>query len=400
MKFIASFLDLDNVSVNYSTAVSPYLNFIEDMAQIVPPFEFPTINLGSWRLGIAATTMPRAIDTEESQQGTVRGPENVLRLYLLTNVVNTIAGDYGHNGRASGFCLSPISTTAIPRTIKLDERSDVEKYLSNVLSNEDLISLMWNIGNGLVDPVLDPRIIYLFGAGGEGKSTTIGMLHDVLRGAIGSFSRDYIGSKKEMTDEDKINTMSNRFMVFGDTVIKDSEINESFWKMVTGKDVITVRGTVGTMRAVCLFAGNNLWYGGSAKHRKWFVRRTLVFKLNPLPEGATPPPETFSDFQRSKFIARCTYLRVYSKSPYIPISSVLLTIFGYRAAVATRGIEICKDASPLECIAGTYAIVIASHIKYDLLVDLVESVSKGLVGEDLAGGKYIRGIRASFNGLG
>lgn len=391
-RYLANTLELESVSVNYRLAVSPFLTFIDQRARNIPALRYPSVCIGCWRLGM---TVVKNLNVNEDSLG-----EHEIKVRGVTKVALTVIDGFGFSGRASTFCLSPVDSSIFPVMIRWKKDDYIEGFFRNVFSEADLRCLMWNIGNALIDPVVDPRILYLYGAGGEGKTTTIGILYNVLRGTIGSFSRDYVGTNVEMKDDDKLAAMSNRVMVFGDTLIKDSKINEVFWKLVTGKDVITVHGTTGTMRCVCVFAGNNLWYGNSSKHHKWFIRRTLVFKLDAPPKDSIPPPETFDDEDRIKFISRCLYLRVTRSHPIISLSSVFLAIFGYRVAVATRGIEICPNANELECLSATHAIVISSMIKYEKLIELFKSVSASTVGSISEGAEYIKGIRPKFHGLG
>lgn len=390
-KYIASCLEMDLVSVNFGLAVAPFLTFIDQRSPTLPPLTYPSACISCWRLGFVV---------KQNEEVTEDTPgEHYIEAWIMLRVASSIVGDIGFDGRASSFSLCPIESGLIPMMITWKKTDTIEGFLRNVFSEVDLRALMWNLGNALVDPVNDPRIIYLYGAGGEGKTTTIGIIYDVLRGAVGSFSRDYLGGQSQMTEEDKLAAMSNRLMVFGDAQIKDSKINEPFWKLVTGKDVITVQGTTGSMRTVCIFAGNNLWYGNSSKHHKWFVRRTFVYKLGSPSPNSQPPPESFSDVERMNFISRCLYLRLTRKSPIVSLPSVFLTIFGYRVAVATRGIEFKADATELECLSGTQSVVIASMIKYEKLIELVRSVSSSLVGSISEEVSYIRGIRPRFHGL-
>lgn len=104
-----------------------------------------------------------------------------------------------------------------------------------------------------------------------------------------------------------------------------------------------------------------------------------------------PPPDSFSDLEIHDFVVNCVYERL--RTPIMPctIGSVLLTIFGYKISVATWGIKLGDTVNYLGSVSATWALCIAGEVLYDLLVDLVESMSGHLISEEF-GVKYLKGV--------
>jgi len=377
-KYLASAVGLDNVSVNFMTATEMYSAFAEKVAPscgTVPR----SVCIGTWRLHVTLE------DSSAPEAGIKMAP-----VFMITGrpSVNEVAK------RVTGLCISPIRIGVLTQRVRKFSPSAAEKSLSNVMTSDNLRLLRWVIGNGLIDPVDKPKAVYMFGNGGEGKSCTINTILANLPGAVYPLSKDYVGSNLTISQEDLTHAMSVRFISYGDVVLKKSKINAAFWKMITGGDTMRVSSGQGRLSCTALFASNNLWYPISALLKKWFVRRTIVILLHAPSADDPPPPNSFSDLEIHDFVTNCIYERL--RTPFVPctIQSSLLTIFGYKISVATRGITLGNKTSELGSISATWAVSIAGEVEYELLTELVECMSNSLVSE-YHGVKYLKGIETS-----
>jgi len=374
-RYIADLLEMRNVTVNYMTAVDMYISYAEMIAlgcNCMPR----SLCISSWR------SMVSFIDPKDHSKG-----------ISLSPVHKVVKFEGGRNPlkRSTGLCISPIRITTMSSRVRSFKPSRGETSLSNVMAPHDLKLIRWVIGNALLDPVDRPRALYLYGAGGEGKSATINTLLAHLPGAVHPLSRDYVGGHHTMSVEDLSAAMSSRFISYGDVVLTKSRINASFWKTITGGDTIKVASGQGRIVCTAMFASNHLWYPSSSLTKRWFSRRTIVVPLTAPHADASPPPESFSDPDIHDFVMNCVYERMTNHDIPLPISTVLLTIFGYRISVATRGIRVCANSNFVGCVAGTWSLSLAGQLEYDLLLDLVSAASPTLVGKAM-GVSYIRDI--------
>jgi len=282
--------------------------------------------------------------------------------------------------RTTGLCIAPLRVRSIPTQTSDFNPSVAELTLANVLGPISLRVLMWVVGNSLVDPIDKPRAVWLYGSGGEGKSSTVNTILANLPGMVHPLSRDYPGSDHQMGDGEMGRAMSARFISYGDCVLTKSKVNATFWKIITGGDTIRVSSGQGRLNCSAIFASNTLWYPNSGLLKRWFVRRTIVLALESPPEGSTPPPESFTDVEISRFVMNCIMCRLAYDNPPLTIGMVLTTIFGYRAGVATRGVKFGDHSTDVGSLAATESVSLSGQIDRDRLVDLVECTAPHLVG--------------------
>ncbi|KAJ3318128.1 hypothetical protein HDV06_000808 [Boothiomyces sp. JEL0866] len=280
------------------------------------------------------------------------------------------------------FCVGPvIRGVSLSSVWSNSYDSTIQQYLSNVLSYESLDMLMWTIGNGLIDPVDQPRILYLYSNGGHGKSTIIDILNVVLRGTMKPLSEDYLSKNIELSTFDIQNLIDCRFTSIGDSSMKDGKINESFWKTVTGGDSISTPMGIVCSKATLIVGSNDIWYPNSRIHNLWFTRRGCVIpmkqKMEVKYEGS--PYGEDETVEKLKFIMSCIRTRLQSDSPPVTMRQALMTIFGRSARKATRGIKFVQNDDYTAGLSATWSICLSSGLEYDNLIDLVESMSKYLV---------------------
>lgn len=452
-RYLADVLGLPNVSVNYPAAVAPYLDYVAKVARHISDLPL-SVCIGTWRLGVgieealcedygavavrdaAVPQMPR-IDTppdsavmdsqyadleyegSEASDGSsaisrrndrqTAPPDYNTAVSSCAEAVEPETVDivrfmpYGRvaplgpylpgAARVSSFCVCPVESTSIPRCTQVERGlSAGELILSNVLSKEDLQLLMWVIGNGLVDPPNRPRSVLLYGPGGDGKTTTIRTISECLRGTVHMLSQDYSSGSKPVSTDDIVGCMTSRFVCYGDMELKSDSINASFWKMITGGDAVTAQGMTSTVSCTGIFGSNYLWYPNAQTRKPWFMRRMIAIVMTPLPKGCARPQSEFSDDEVTDFVCSAVATRLrFGTDPPLTTKHVLITMFGYRVGVATRGIVEKPDASDMECQAAMFSMSIASLIDYDQLIRMAESMAPHMV-KDLGFTKVIKGL--------
>lgn len=247
----------------------------------------------------------------------------------------------------------------------------------------------------MLDPVEKPRILFMHGSGGDGKSATINTILSNLKGVCSSLSKDYVGSHTSMSVSDLDKVVMSRIVTYGDVTLKNGSINNQFWKLLTGGDVVNLPTGEGKLNCTGIFASNNLWMIPSWGTKTWFTRRSIVLSMKRVAKGLAPPPETYTEVECLRFVSNCIRSRIQFDYPPLDLRTVFLTMFGYGISQSTRGVKEDPDCSPFESISATWAVSLSSMVAYDRLVEAIESMYAYLIGEfiDI---KYIRGFTLEY----
>lgn len=381
LRQIADTVGLEGVTVNFPIACDPYVCMAERIATEVAPIPM-SYCIGTLRLRIFPS------DSVEGRYG--------YNIRICGHIAPVSPEAHNKFPTSSSFCVSPVSSKVYTSSWSGAAISTAETTLLNVFSPQQMEIIKWVIGNGLVDPVAKPRVLYLYGSGGEGKTTTINTLVSNLRGTVHTMSQDFIGGTRPIPPAEIKACMVSRFVTYGDVVLENSKINKSNWKVLTGNDSVKVDSGSGQLSCTTLLASNNLWYGSRSLQKSWFVRRTIPLVMKVPARGCPPPTTSFGNADITCFVNNCVLARVrYGEDPPIGVDTMLICMFGYRVGVATRGIELDAEASDFECLIATWSISIAGGLPYDDLVALA-SASSGRLVREYSGTKVIIGIRPRY----
>lgn len=378
---VNTLLDLSNVSVNYYAAALPYLRFMDSHAKQIS--DLPrSVCVGIHRLSYEVKS-------------------DRLDFCTVHNVV-PLQSEYSPDDLLrSAFCSSPVRVGYLPRRMRIDSTSVAEEVLLATISRTSLNTLMWCVGNSLQDPVQTPRMLFLFGEGGNGKSVAINTLISNLPGVVATLSRDYIGrTTQQLSEADLERIMTHRFICYGDVVLnRHRQVNESFLKIVSGNDAVTSSRMSGRLQCGGLFATNALWRAYPSTLMPWFSRRVVCVQLNRPEAGAPRPREHFSEKDALKFVSRCLYTS--SMIEHLPICTreALLTVFGDDVRRVTRGVTLDDESSYLHCLAATYVLAALSGLRIAALIDIMHALSPPLIigppelGSHKKHAKYLLAVR-------
>lgn len=370
-RYLCNFLEMDGVTVNYAMAVAPYLDYVDGLATCIETIP-RSVCFSSWRLSM-----------------TFRGDQ--LRFKQMTAVTQkSLTTEISQ--RIGGFSTCPLTCRLLPGDTTYTGKTLTQRILSEVIPEDSLMTLMWVIGNGLIDPVTEPRIVYLYGRGGDGKSTCINIIQNVLAGAASPLTKDYVSTESPLEVDDLCRAADSRFITCGDVNLKYGNVNTKLWKMITGGD--SFASPIGDVRLTCtaFFASNDLWHENRRIREKWFTRRTVVISMKKLRPDVEKPPSGFSDFERSRFIAECIYIRMCLDTMPICIKDALVTIFGIGAERSTRGVILRETDDFEESYAASLAVCCAGLMEYEKLMDLTQAMSQSLITTDCFGRRALKGI--------
>src|SRR5690606_16572776 len=141
-------LDFENVSVNYMTAAAPYVQYAEDIVK-------------------SSLEIPRSICIGVRRLMLIRDSENEIRLEAVGGIVQHPPGTKEPVATVGVYC-DRLSVRLSPESVACVDHQRVSSNLSNVLGPHELRTLKWVVGNGPLDPVEKPGILYLYGRGGNG----------------------------------------------------------------------------------------------------------------------------------------------------------------------------------------------------------------------------------------
>ncbi|SPC66834.1 uncharacterized protein UHOD_11439 [Ustilago sp. UG-2017b] len=419
-RFLANELGFSNVNVNYMAALEPYWGYVTRVAKDIKHMP-QSVCIGTWRLTV---TVERAVvrdlgdlrATPRGSRPSRRSPEFQVAdddesggsdsgcqdiddvppdfvKFTPYGDIAPFAGFIPGAARISLFCVCPVRSTSIPKCASLKPSPSVaERILSNVLAREDLQLLMWVVGNGLIDPVSKPRSVLFYGPGSVGKTTTIRTISKCLRGTVHTLSQDYSSGTNPVSSEDAVGCMTSRFVCYGNMEFESDSINASVWRMITGGDTLTAQGMTSTVSCTGIFGSDHLWYPDAQTRMPWFMRRMIVIVMTPPPKGCAPPQTEFSDNEVTDFVCNAVATRLRcGVDPPLTLRHLLVTMFGYRVAEATRGVVERPDASDPECHSAILSLSIASLIDVDQLIKMAESMAPHMI-KDIGYAKVIRGL--------
>lgn len=456
LRAICDLLDLSNVSVNYKAAVAPFENFIERYCLRSSIKVAPSVNMGRYRYfyEVPAKYMPNLAsyrkvlytmlcfpgfnDTKSMytpQPGSelhfefnrrklayervlsgmlficvedgedeldldypydVHEPKIMFKPYY--NLINLGKHEWSDD-TVSTLCIKSLygSLTFRNRFLNLGF-GRVEKFMSASLEICSLRLLMWALGNAISDPVYKPKIIYLYGTGGNGKTVLANLIYSLFRGVIAPLTKDYLGtsgeSVKEVAEEDAVNLLEQRMVLNPECRLTKGKLNSYTLRVFTGNDTINAHGVKGKASSTILASSNELWFPSPATLEDSFTRRMLLIEMTKLKMQETNDAKLLDmvpPYEQSYFIAKCLYIRTIFDHPPITPRLALLTILGKRAGVCTRAIVFRDGETLTHRLAATYSVAAMAEMTPSKLLSLVTAMSPNLV-ESFGGHRYIRGI--------
>lgn len=372
-RFLCDMLGFENVTVNYYAAIEPYLDVIQ--YQLYSPREIPqSFCVGTWRLEVSKS-YKNSCDEDEYEGKIVE----YKAVYMLTMDIED--GSEDRDIATSAFAYMPVRLRCVPKYTRSDVTSRLEITLSHCLSYHQLNLLRWVIGNSLLDPVRNPRLMFFYGEGGSGKSTLISLLTSVLKGVCSPLSKDYLGgNEKTLTEDDFMRATCHRFVTFGDvSLFKGSSINSSILKQLCGNDIVVCGRITGRLNCAGLFGSNHLWYPVPSLQQTWFTRRVIAVYMSRSVLGQRYE-ESYTDEDALHFCGRCIQQRLDHEQAPVSAEDAILTIFGKKSPIVTRGICFDDYSTSRSWLAATFSISIAALMDRKVLIDLVRSFSPTLIG--------------------
>jgi len=331
----------DNVSVSYLGACIPYFGYLEKHARRTSSIPM-SVCLGTWRLSIHPIE------------------QNGVEKIILNKMQNIASIGDKIDSRVSSFCVMPCSYDEIPPSWTSGGPERLLRYLLVLFpDSERLLTVMWIVGNAIVDPGSFSKFLLLYGPGGTGKSTLIKAIETLLKGCCSTIKPSTLTDPKDDISLDTAKAIaSNRMLTAGDINLESSKLNLHNIKVMTGHDSISVPPIKVTTRCSIIAGCNDLpdptlqtsWNSTAIGRRAVVILMNVNTALIPKREM----PDTTEDLL--DFVMMCVNARIkYSDMP-ITIKDVLYTILADKYNYIEDKIEITDNATDQEMFDANMAL--------------------------------------------
>lgn len=304
--------DITNATVQYDKSFEPYRVFVSKYCNsvnaILPP---PSVNIGTRRLEVS-----------------LDGSGNVLTLINCRRLVELPVERTKELDIVSSICYQPLAYTSYPEKYIASTPGGMTSHIAPLFHDlRDLISVMWLVGNSLVDPVARARTVLLAGEGATGKSRVLLCIQECCEGSTSTVRVGGMTStRKDVTAEIMSMAASSRFMFAYDVNLETGKLDLDIVKNVTGGDMINVGGN--TARSQCsVFMGTNGVPNASDEeiYRSDAIMRRMVMipmMTDAFAIGLEHAP--VDEGSKLDFVCSCIHTRLtYSEVPISPRALVL-----------------------------------------------------------------------------
>lgn len=378
---LCGLMDIKNATVNYPDATVGYNEFIIKRCDANEASTLPvSVCIGTMRLEV--TMIPE-------------------KKTLLFTESRTVINKEGKTGNVPAVvyqcCIMPIRSTIHPTVYVFPGKCDLLGYIAQLYPDpRDLVTLLWHVGNCIVDPVSNPKSLMLYGPGGSGKSTVLRVIANMLGSCCGLLPDGCLTSPNMAMPVSVASVIaSNRMAVCYDVALDKFPLNMAVFKNISGSDYVRV-GELSVKTNCSLTIGTN-GYPDIEKQPDYtsdaIMRRIvgLYMDVSALDIPIVAEPSGMDD--RIDLAAAAIYMRMLYE--YIPVTpntvlSTLTTSFytEVRNLVEETSDTIGTDeAYEVLCIIGFFIKARPEAVAYKARL-----VSRTAVYE-LEGRMFIRGLR-------
>jgi energy-coupling factor transporter ATP-binding protein EcfA2 len=378
---LCGLMDIKNATVNYPDATVGYNEYIIKRCDANEATALPvSICVGTMRLEVTMI------------------PEKKMLVFSESRTVIDRTGKIGSvPDIVYQACVMPIRSTIRPTDYIFPGKCMLLGHMAQLYPDpRDMVTVLWHIGNCILDPVSNPKSIMFYGPGGSGKSTILRIIANILGSCCGLLPDGCLTSKNEGMPVSVSSVIaSNRMAVCYDVALDKFPLNMSVFKNISGSDYVRV-GELYVKTNCSLTIGTN-GYPDIDKQPEYnddaIMRRIvgIVMDVSALDIPNVTEPSGADD--RLDVACGATYMRMLYE--YIPVSPVriLSTLTSSYYAHALQLIEETSDVISKEeahevlCIIGVIIKSSPESVAYKARL-----VSRTAVFE-LDGKMFIKGLR-------
>lgn len=304
--------DITNATVQYGQAFDAYRTYVtkycSSRTASLPP---TSVNIGTRRLEVLLSLDDTKLTFKECR-----------RLVDMPGI-RTKDSDI-----VASVCYQPLAYIDYPKVYVPHTYGRMVHHLAPLFYDlKNLITVMWMVGNALVDPVARPRTLMLAGSGGTGKSRVLTSIQDSCTGASSAVPVGAMTStSKDAVQKIMSMAVSSRLLLAYDVNQESSSINLDVIKNLTGGDIISIDGINVKSHCSLLMGTNGL---PNATEEGLFATDAIMRRLVIVPmlvnafeiEAEHAPTDSNS---RLDFVCECIRLRLCY--PVVPVSARTLVM--------------------------------------------------------------------------
>ncbi|KIW35739.1 uncharacterized protein PV06_11920 [Exophiala oligosperma] len=339
MSRITTLVGILNATVNFDKAMKSFIRYIVKRCNVNVGKTIPTsVCFGTERLEID-------MDMESKTLTFNRSRELIRKVTANSELVK-------------GVCIMPVDIDVIPTVYRFPGQNNMIRYLIRVFPDpRALVTVMWHVGNSLVDPVSRPKSLMLCGPGGSGKSHLLQIIFTSLLGCCGILPDGSLTTTaRSMPDEVAEVIVGNRMAVCYDVDLERSQLNMSIFKNISGSDYIRVNYNSCKSNCSLVLATNGAVNVKKQPeyHSDAIMRRNVAILMNvaalSIPESESVIPE--DSLSRIDFDCACVYTRLtYDAIPLAPMDLLLTLCQSEIDAVLEHVIE---TSEPIDVFDGVH----------------------------------------------
>lgn len=223
---LCGLMDIKNATVNYPNATEAYNEYIIKRCDANEASTLPvSVCIGTMRLEVTIIPEKKTLMFTESR---------------------TVIDREGKTGNVPAIvyqcCIMPIRSTIHPTVYVFPGKCDLLGYIAQLYPDpRDLVTLLWHIGNCVVDPVSNPKSLMLYGPGGSGKSTVLRVIANVLGSCCGLLPDGCLTSLNNGMPVAVASVIAaNRMAVCYDVALDKFPLNMAVFKNISGSDYVRV----------------------------------------------------------------------------------------------------------------------------------------------------------------
>lgn len=268
------------------------------------------------------------------------------------------------NPAVGGVCIMPIDTDTIPRFYEFPGRGEILTATMKLFPDlRGLLTMLWHIGNCLIDPVSRPKCLMAGGPGGSGKSFVLQQIFACLTGCCGVLpDGSLVGKSRSMPSEIAEVIASCRMAVCYDVDLEKDPLNMSIFKNISGSDYIRVGYNSVKTNCSLTLATNGVvdidkqpGYLDDA-----IMRRTASVFMNV--NALTIPPSIVPEDSESRLDFSCAAMYIRMTYEHMPISPYDLLLSMCQSKIDTAIEYIEETLSDIAVPDGLEVINILSEI--------------------------------------
>lgn len=268
------------------------------------------------------------------------------------------------NPIVAGVCIMPIDTDTIPKFYEFPGRGEILTAMMKLFPDlRGMLTILWHVGNCLVDPVSRPKCLMLCGPGGSGKSFVLQQIFACLTGCCGVIpDGSLVGTSKSMPSEIAEVIASCRMALCYDVDLDKDPLNMSIFKNISGSDYIRVGyNSVKTNCSLTLATNGVVNIDKQSSYLEdAIMRRTASVFMNV--NALTIPPGIIPEDSESRLDFSCAAVYIRMTYEHMPISPYDLLLSMCQSKIDTAMIYIEETSSEIDVFDGLEVINILAAI--------------------------------------